>query len=65
MSYELPTFTDFNVAAREIHPNFRTMRAFWDYINSNRGTMGQDFVNSRDESEYWDEPGDAGGWFFE
>ena len=58
MPYLLPTSEELERARLEINPTFRTMQAFWNYINSDRGTMGQEILASRDESEYWDEPVD-------
>ena len=45
----LPTFEELEYLRRQINPFERQLKAAWDYINSDRGTIGQEFAFSQDE----------------
>ena len=51
----LPTFEELEYLRRKINPFERQLQAAWNYINSDRGTMGQEFAFSQDESAIWDD----------
>lgn len=51
----LPTFEELEYLRRQINPFERQLQAAWNYINSDRGTMGQEFAFSQDESAIWDD----------
>ena len=46
--YLFPTLEEIEFMARELNPTFRTMRAAFNHINSDRGTMGQEIAFSQD-----------------
>lgn len=58
----LPTSEELNYLSREINPTYRTLKAAFNYINSDRGTMGQEFLFSRDEDEWLDDPEFGSDW---
>ncbi len=60
--YLFPTLEEIERASRELNPTYRTMRTAFNYINSDRGTMGQDLLFSRDEDEFWDDPFSDTDW---
>lgn len=51
----LPTFEELEYLRRQINPFERQLKVAWDYINSNRGTMGQGLAFSQDEDAIWDD----------
>lgn len=51
----LLTFEELEYLRRQINPFERQLQAAWDYINSDRGTMGQEFAFSQDENAIWDD----------
>ena len=51
----LPTFEELEYLRRQINPFERQLKVAWDYINSDRGTMGQELAFSQDEDAIWDD----------
>lgn len=49
MTDYFPTFEEFDFLKSEIDPFERKLQAVRDYINSDRGTMGQELAFSQDE----------------
>lgn len=51
----LLTFEELEYLRRQINPFERQLQAAWDYINSDRGTIGQEFAFSQDDNAIWDD----------
>lgn len=60
--YLFPTLEEIEYRARQLNPTYQTMRAAFNYINSDRGTMGQELLFSRDEYEFLDDEGFGTDW---
>lgn len=60
--YLFPTLEEIEYHARQLNPTYQTMHAAFNYINSDRGTMGQELLFSRDEDEFWDDEGFGADW---
>ena len=50
-----PTFESLEYLRKQFDPFERQMQAAWDYINSDRGTIGQEFAFSQDENAILDD----------